>query len=145
MLALEAMIIALLGVSKSGLFNYGDLKEAVKETNHHLPGLCDRGMSLDRWAGWVAGRILVVMAHLRRIKNSKVRMRQAQATLAEQEKEQLEKLAGKVQDLPYKGTSTSTLATDPSSGAESAMGLDFEALACSPVPAKKVKSPMAFS
>ena len=79
------MIIALLGVSKSGLFNYVDLKEAAKETNHNLPGLCDREMSLDRWAGWVAGRILVVMAHLRRIKNSKVRMRQAQATLTEQE------------------------------------------------------------
>ena len=71
----------------------------------------------------------------RRVKNSKVRMRQAQSSLTEKEKEQLEQLARLVQDLPYKGTSTSTLGTE--SMAESDVGLDFEALACSPVPAKK--------
>ncbi|CAJ1373251.1 unnamed protein product [Effrenium voratum] len=135
LLALEALIMSLLTVSKSGLFNYTDLKEAVKECSNQFPVLSDRGMSLDRWAGWVASRILVVMAHLRRVKNSKVRMRQAQSSLTEKEKEQLEQLARLVQDLPYKGTSTSTLGTE--SMAESDVGLDFEALACSPVPAKK--------
>ena len=73
----QGLVTCLLGVSKFALFKVNDLKQSLVELANTYSGLNQGKQDNFAWATSLSERIMVVLNHLRRLKNSDVRLRQA--------------------------------------------------------------------
>ena len=106
LLVLAELISVLLGSVPCGLFKLCQLKTAWKDLCFKIPALMDPKQNLEKAATRWGERIMCVLNHIRRIRWSSVRMRQALKGLSASEQKQLEALAAQVQ-------MTSTGVADP--------------------------------
>lgn len=73
----RGLLTCLLGASKFALFKVGDLKQILVELAQTYSGLNPGKQDNHAWATSLSERMMVVLNHLRRLKNSEVRVRQA--------------------------------------------------------------------
>ena len=74
----KALVQVLINVCPYALYKVSDLKSCFVEMAHEfdeLTGLLPK--STDRWAGEMAERVMVLLNHVRRLRNSDIRLRQA--------------------------------------------------------------------
>ena len=105
---LADLISALTTVSVFVTFKMSDLKVAFKEAADQFEGLCNKS-NKDRWATDLSERVMTTLTHLRRLKNSEVRVRQALHKMDEPNSKILRGLVDAVHLLPCKTSSADNL------------------------------------
>ncbi len=132
----KLLVECLMQVSPYCLFKVIDLKSALKELGQKFSGLVPEKKTVDTWADKMAERIMVVMNHLRRLKNSEVRMRQAAKKLDEKHTEQLQAIVSKVKLCSATTATPEFLALEDLKLEDESLDLDI--MKSKPVPPKKL-------
>jgi hypothetical protein len=92
----KPLVESLMDVSPYCMFKVLDLKHALKAVGQKFSGLVSEKLTVEAWADKMAERIMVIMNHLRRLKNSEVRLRQALKKLDQKNSEALQGLVSQV-------------------------------------------------
>jgi hypothetical protein len=106
LLRCAGVLKALLAAAPQGMFRYSDLKMCLKNVCMQMPELQQgrwRNASLDDWAGGTAERCMVLLAHLRRLHHSSVRLAQCSSKLSEPEQDELADLLSRLapEKMPF--------------------------------------------
>ena len=95
LLQVEILISTLLAVSKYLMFRHCDLKEIMTNLAFRHPTLYSKGKGnkpLDRWAGDHAERMMCLTNHVRRLRCSEVRLRQASRNVTDMQAQRLQSI-----------------------------------------------------
>ena len=133
------LIKALLQVSSYALFKNIDIQRSLVVASKTYDQLVPDGykFNVTGWASLKSERIMVLMNHLRRLRNSATRLRQACSRLDDESKKELQDLVSRVQEYSEVSSKPSLLELP---GLEDEM-LDAEVLASKPMPPSKKTSP----
>lgn len=82
---LQSLLTVLISVSPFCVFKLTDVKQVLTNLAMEVEGLWPGKVPVDRWASRLSERILCISNHLRRLKNSTVRFRQAVSNLTDQD------------------------------------------------------------
>lgn len=99
LLRCSGVLKAMLAATPQGMVRYSDLKMCLKNVGMQMPELQQgrwRNSSLDDWAGRTAERCMVLLAHLRRLHHSSVRLAQSSSKLSEPEQDELADLLSRL-------------------------------------------------
>ena len=127
LLGVEELITALLGVTPFALIKYKDLKDKLRFLLQVYPDLKGKKDTSDGWCSDIACQINVVLAHLRRLKDS-CKWRQCIQNLTNEEAEKLKVLVDAVEPLISGGSHSSGVV--PSSGGSECFGNAGGAKSC---------------
>jgi hypothetical protein len=135
----SSLIDALLKVSPYALFKSQDIQKALVLASNQYDNLVPDAykFNINGWAALKSERIMVLMNHIRRLKNSDVRLRQACSRLNDNGKKELQELILRAQE--YSECSTKPSLSEAPSLDDDA--LDAEVLACKPMPPSKKEVP----
>ena len=133
------LIRTLLSVSSYALFKNQDIQKALVIASTTFDNLVpsEYRFNVTGWASLKSERIMVLMNHLRRLKNSDVRLRQACSRLDDEKKKELQELVSLVDEHSECSTKPSLLELPPLEDDT----LDAELLACKPMPPSKKAVP----
>ena len=106
LLQIAALIMCVLSACSRGAMKYLELKAIFESLLAQYPAMSTVPLMGGKFeAGFMAERIMTIMNHVRRLKDSEVRWRQAARQLCEAERAALKDLVGMLEDNPERATS----------------------------------------